>query len=91
MRLGGPIDIVGPVLSTVKVVLGPAAGAGLEAPSVAVPAAIEIPNVPSPVIPLIVTVRVDVPVPVTDTDPVALPVVFNVTFAADKVTAVAPV
>ena len=65
------------MLSTVKVVLGPAAGALLPARSVAVPAAMEIPSVPLPVILLIVTVRVK-PVPVTATVPVAVPVVFRV-------------
>ena len=52
------------MLSTVKVVLGPAAGAVLPTASLAVPAAMEIPMLPSPVIPEIVTVRVVVPVPV---------------------------
>src|SRR5207247_456253 len=52
------VGALGGVLSTVKVVLGPAAGALLPAVSVAVPAAMEIPRVPSPVIPEIATVRV---------------------------------
>ena len=58
MPRGAPIEIVGAVLSTVKVALGPAAGARLPARSEAVPAAIEIPSVPLPVMPLMVTVRV---------------------------------
>ena len=55
---GAPMEIVGAVLSTVKVPLGPAAGARLPARSEAVPAAIEIPRLPLPVMLLIVTVRV---------------------------------
>ena len=47
-----------------KVALGPAAGARLPARSEAVPAAIEIPRVPLPVMLLMVTVRVR-PEPVT--------------------------
>ena len=50
--------MVGAVLSTVKVALGPAAGARLPARSEAVPAAMEIPREPLPVMPPIVTVRV---------------------------------
>src|SRR5436190_1762464 len=73
----------GAVLSTVNVVLGPAAGALFPAVSVAVPAAMEMPSVPSPVMLESVTVRV-LPVPVTPT--VALvPLAFNVTFPADNV------
>ena len=49
---------MGAVLSTMNVPLGPAAGARLPARSEAVPAAMDIPNVPLPVMPLIVTVRV---------------------------------
>ena len=58
------MDIVGGVLSTLKVVLGPAAGAELPAVSVAVPEAIDMPSVPSPVMLEMVTVLV-VPEPVT--------------------------
>src|SRR5882724_11420631 len=75
---------VGAVLSTVKVVLGPAAGALFPAVSVAVPAAMEIPIVPSPVRLESVTVRV-VPVPVTAFAAVAVPVVFSVMLAAASV------
>ena len=53
---GALIVIVGGVLSSVAVALGPAAGALLPAVSVAVPAAIEIPRVPLPVTPERVTV-----------------------------------
>ena len=49
------MEIVGAVLSTMKVALA-AAGAVLPALSVAVPAAIEIPSEPSPVMLLTVTV-----------------------------------
>ena len=74
---------VGPVLSTVNVELGPAAGAKLPAKSEAVPAAIEIPSEPLPVISLKVTVRVK-PVPVTPTVPLAVPVSFKVMFAGAR-------
>src|SRR5437867_12004637 len=69
--------MAGPVLSTTNVVLGPAAGAVLPAVSVPLPAAMEIPSVPSPVMLESVTVRV---VPVLDTpiDSLPLPVAFNV-------------
>ena len=74
----------GEVLSTVNVVPGPAAGALLPAVSVAVPAAIEIPMVPSPARLERVTVR-PLPEPVTPTDAVSVPVVFNVMFLAARV------
>ena len=77
----------GDVLSTTNVALGPAAGARLPAKSEAVSAASEIPNVPSPVMPLMVTVRVS-PVPETPTVPVAVPVVFSVMSEAASVTGV---
>ena len=77
-------------MSTVNVALGPAAGAPLPARSVAVPAAIEIPNVPSPVIPEIVTVRAEVPVPVTAIVPTAVPVVISVIFGVASETAFIP-
>src|SRR5438093_906924 len=50
--------MAGPLLSTVNEVLGPAAGAVLPAVSVAVPAAMEMPSVPLPVMLESVTVRV---------------------------------
>ncbi len=71
------------MLSTVKVVLGPAAGAQLPARSEAVPAAIEIPRVPLPVMLLMVTVRVR-PEPETLTEPLAFPVVFSVTLGTAR-------
>ena len=52
------IVTVGAVLSTMKVVLGAEAGARLPARSLAVLEAMEIPKVPSPVMLLMVTVRV---------------------------------
>ena len=82
---GEPMLMVGPVLSTLKVVDGPAAGAVLPARSLAVPDAMEIPKVPSPVILDRVTVRV-VPEPVTPIVPaVADPVVFKVIFPDESV------
>ena len=71
------IAAVGAVLSTVNVVLGPAAGAVFPAVSVAVPAAMEIPRVPSPVMLESVTVRV-VPEPLTPIVALAVPVLFKV-------------
>ena len=76
--------MAGAVLSTINVVLGPAAAALLPAVSVAVPAATEMPIVPSPVILLIVTVRV-LPLPEIATVPLAVPVLFNVIFPAASV------
>src|SRR5437762_3360744 len=78
--------MAGPLLSTVNVVLGPAAGAVLPSVSVAVPAAMEIPREPLPVMLESVTVR-DVPVPVTAIDAVAVPVVFSVISATPSVLA----
>src|SRR5436190_3704543 len=83
------IAAVGTVASTVKVVLGPAAGALLRV-SVAVPAAIEIPSVPSPLMLESVTVRVVVPLPETPTVALAVPVLFNVILPAASVTELAP-
>jgi len=74
---GALIVTVGAVLSTVNLALGPAAGALLPAVSVAVPAAIEMPSVPSPVMLERVTVRV-VPLPLTPTVAFAVPVLFKV-------------
>src|SRR5947207_1175561 len=82
---GALIVTLGGVLSTVKVALGPAAGALLPAVSVAVPAAIEIPMVPSPVILERVTVRVVVSTVDTATDALAVPVLFKVMLPAASV------
>ncbi len=68
---------VGGVLSTLKVPLGPAAEAVFPAVSEAVPAAIEMPRLPSPVMLESVTVRV-LPVPLTPIVAVAVPAGFNV-------------
>lgn len=89
--LGASTVKLGGVLSIVTVALGPAAGAGVPPRFVAVPAASEIASDPSPVMPLIVTVRLTVPLPLTDTVPFAVPVLIKVTSAGDKVTDVAPV
>src|SRR5258708_744806 len=78
---GADIVMPGGVLSTVNVALGPEAGAMLPTASVAVPAAIEIPKVPSPLMFVIVTVR-GLPVPETEITPLAVPVLLSVTFAA---------
>ena len=78
--------MVGGVLSTTKVALGPAAGARLPALSTAVPAAIEIPKLPLPVMSSMRTVRVR-PTPETKTTPLAVPVSFSVMFAGAKVLA----
>ncbi len=88
---GLEIDKVGPIVSTVKVLLGPADDARFPNESTAVPEAIEIPNVPFPVIPEILTVLVEGPVPETDTVPLAVPVLFKVTLLELKVINVASV
>ena len=87
---GALIPRVGAVLSTLKTVLGPADPTALPATSVAVAAAIEIPNVPSPVMPEIVTVRVATSDPDTATVPLAVPVVFNVMLPVVSVIALTP-
>src|SRR5437773_2454723 len=81
---------VGGVLSTVNVALGPAAAAWLLALSVAVPAVIEMPSVPLPVMLDSVTVRVVRPEPLTATVPVAPPLALSVTSVSASVTASAP-
>ena len=82
----GLMATVGLVLSTVNVTEGPAAGAAFPAVSVAVPAAMEMPSVPSPVIDEIVTVRV-LPAPVTARVPLAVLVLFSVMFPGTRVLA----
>src|SRR5206468_11842320 len=78
--------VIGGVLSTVNVELGPAATALLPAVSVAVPAAMEIPRVPPPVIPEIATVRVVAVAVVTVTVIAsAVPVLFSVMSPAESV------
>ena len=82
---------VGAKLSTENAVLRAEAGAVLPSRSLAVPEAMLIRNVPSPLMALMVTVRVApvvvAPVPLTATVPVALPVLINVTLAAVRVVA----
>ena len=78
------MDIVGAVLSTVKVVLAAEAKAVLPTVSVAVPAAMDIPRLPSPVMLEIVTVLV-VPVPLTAIAPSASPVLFKVILPVARV------
>ena len=75
------VEITG--VTTVKIA-EVAAGAVFVALSVAVPAAIEMPRVPAPVMPEIVTVYA-VPEPDRATVPLAVPVLFNVIFASAKV------
>ena len=82
--------MLGAVLSTVTDALGPAAAAALPATSVAVPDAIEMPRFPLPAIPEIVTVRVEVPDPVTATVPLAVPVAFSVMPPVANVIALTP-
>jgi hypothetical protein len=88
---GAEIAAAGAVLSAVKAELGPPEVAKFPALSMAVPAAIDIPNVPSPVMADIVTIRVVFPVPVTATVQLAVPVLINVTLASDRVSESAPV
>ena len=80
---GALIETVGAVFTTSNVALGPAAGQ--EPPRLlAVPAAMPIPRLPSPLILDMVTVRV-LPLPLTDdTVPVAVPVLFRVTLAEER-------
>jgi hypothetical protein len=70
---------------------GPAAGAGLPDPSTAVPAAREIPRVPSPVILVMETIGEKLPAPLMETVPFAVPVLLSVISADDRVTVVASV
>ena len=87
---GDPILKVGTVLSSVNVVDGPALNDKLPEASLAVPAAIEIPTVPSPEQDDRVTVRVVVPVPLTAAEQVAVPVVLMVISLLASVTDEAP-
>ena len=76
--------MVGEVLSTAKVALAPEVGAKLPAVSLAVPAPMVMPNVPSPVMLERVTVRVR-PLPLTPIEALAVPVVFRVMFPEARV------
>ena len=77
--------------ATLNVALGPAATAVLPTVSVAVLAAMLMPNVPVPEIVSMVTVGVVVVPLETDTVPVASPVVFNVISPLVRFTVSAPV
>src|SRR5204863_7459773 len=79
--------MAGPVLVTVNAGLGPAAVAVLPAVSVAVPAASEIPSVPSPVMLESVTVRVGPEPADTAIDAAAALGAFNVMLLAESVLA----
>src|SRR5687768_4492831 len=74
---GADMLMLGAVLSTAKVLLGPAAGAKFPAVSLAVPAAMEIPKAP---LPLILSLLAALPISLPDTPivPVAVPVAFKV-------------
>src|SRR5438132_1318522 len=79
------IDTIGRVLSTLKVVLGPAASVRLPARSQPEPASIEMPSEPSPLMLLMVTVRV-APVLLSKLSvPPAVPVVLRCTLVVDSV------
>ena len=87
---GAPILTVGGVLSTLKVLLGPAPVSVLPTLSEEVPAAIEIPMVPSPVIELIVMVGLFVVPLDTPIEPDASPLVSRVTSPEVRFTLSAP-
>ena len=82
------VPAAGTVLSTTTVALGPEAGAS-EPSLVAVPAASEMLRLPLPLMLERVTVRLEVPDPVTATLALAVPVLFKLTFAAVSETPVA--
>ena len=88
---GALITRVGAVLSSINVVEGPALREVFPAASDEVPEAIEIPMVPSPEQDDNVTVRVEVPVPLTAAEQVAVPDVLTVISPLASVTAEAPV
>lgn len=88
-REGEPIETVGAVLSTIKVVLaGVEVAIGLPAASLAVVEAIVIPKVPLPLMPEMVITLVLVPDPETPPTkvPVAVPVTFSVMLVVASVT-----
>ena len=84
------METPGPVLSTVKIELGPADRAVFPRESTAVFEAIDILRVPSPVMPETVTIRVVDPVPDTETVPFAVPVLFRVMCDELRVIELAP-
>ena len=73
---GAEMTTVGAVVSTANGALGPVPGARLAAKSLAVPPPTEMPRVPSPLMPEIVTVREE-PEPEMAIVPLAVPVLFN--------------
>jgi hypothetical protein len=89
--LGDPTATVGPVLSTVNVLLGALAALLFPIVSAEEPAATVIPTVPSPVQPERVTVAAAVSPLVTALLQVALPVVFSVTSVESNENEVPPV
>jgi hypothetical protein len=92
VTVGALITSDGAALLTVKVALGPAAGTRLPARSLAVPAAMLIPIVPSPDKPDIVTVLVRLSVPLIVTEEVlAVLVLFKDTLPVARVMTSAPV
>ena len=88
---GDPMLKVGAVLSSVKVLEGPAAAVEFPAASAAVADAIEIPIVPSPEQLESVTVLVAVPAPDTAAVHVAVPVALTEISPLARVTDEAPV
>ena len=87
---GAPIESVGAVLSTLKVVEGPAPESALAALSVLVAAATVIPTVPFPLQEERETVRAEVPVPLTASVQSAVPVLLSVTSPTTSATDDAP-
>ena len=87
---GEPIPTDGRVFATLKVPLGPTPG---QLPELfdAVPDAMVMPSVPSPVMLDTVTVRLEVPLPDTPIVPFAVPVLFRVTSESLSATSVASV
>lgn len=89
---GAPMLRVGAVLSTAKVAPAAEAAAAFPAVSVALPEAIVMPTVPSPVHPLKLTVGVFVVAfDIVLAAQVAVPTVLRVTFAAMRLIVFAPV
>ena len=88
---GELITNVGAVLSTIKVEEGPVPEAVFPEASDAVPEAIEMETVPSPVQLVSVIVRVEAPAPLTAFEQVAVPVVLSEISPEASVTADAPV
>ena len=88
---GAPMLKSGDVLSAIKVALAEEPASMLPNASLDVAAAMVMPKVPSPVMELIVTVGVVVVPLLTETVPVAVPVVFRVMSPVVRFTVSAPV